>query len=161
MYYYYSEANEWATGVLIGTIVGSIIGIVICGFICKTINERKGYQGGFAWGFLGVIGIVVVAVRQDNPNRFLNTPQRTMQDVNYMNQQIINNGGWRCFRCGAANYAHTGTCGCGTTKEDSFACWRNYSQRQPQQQMYPQQQMQPQQQNQPQQGYPESQFPDQ
>ena len=34
------------------------------------MNRDKGYDGGFAWGFfLGIIGIIVVAVRPFNENR--------------------------------------------------------------------------------------------
>ena len=44
-------------------VVYLIVGLV-CGFVSKSINENRGGEGGFWWGFLlGVIGIVVVAVR--------------------------------------------------------------------------------------------------
>ena len=37
---------------------------VVFGIITKTINNNRGKEGGFRWGFfLGVIGIIVVAVR--------------------------------------------------------------------------------------------------
>lgn len=46
-----------------------IIGLIICGFITKEINSNKGYQGGFAWGFfLGIVGIIIVAVRPYHPD---------------------------------------------------------------------------------------------
>jgi len=46
-----------------------IIGLIICGFITQGINKSKGYEGGFAWGlFLGIIGIIVVAVRPYHPD---------------------------------------------------------------------------------------------
>lgn len=38
----------------------------VFGVVTKNISSSKGYDGGFAWGFwLGVIGIIVVAVRPD------------------------------------------------------------------------------------------------
>ena len=44
-----------------------LIYAIICGFITKSMNQNKGYDGGFAWGlFLGIIGIIVVAVRPFN-----------------------------------------------------------------------------------------------
>lgn len=51
-----------------GFIFVIIIGI-ICGCITKSMNEKKGYDGGFWWGFLlSIIGIIVVAVRPFNIN---------------------------------------------------------------------------------------------
>ena len=37
---------------------------IVFGLITKKINNNRGREGGFWWGFfLGVIGIIVVAVR--------------------------------------------------------------------------------------------------
>ena len=45
----------------------SILAGCICGSITDCIAKSKGYDAGFAWGFwLGVIGIIVVAVRPFN-----------------------------------------------------------------------------------------------
>ena len=46
------------------------IGVMsIFGSITRRMSKNKGYEGGFAWGFfLGVIGIIVVAVRPDRLN---------------------------------------------------------------------------------------------
>ena len=45
-------------------IVSLLIFNIICGAISEKINREKGYDGGFAWGFLlCVLGIVVTAVR--------------------------------------------------------------------------------------------------
>lgn len=42
---------------------------VICGFICSAIASNRGMEGGFLWGFfLGIIGIIVVAVRPNDGN---------------------------------------------------------------------------------------------
>jgi len=38
-----------------------------CGAITNSMNKAKGYDGGWCWGiFLGVIGIIIVAVRPFN-----------------------------------------------------------------------------------------------
>lgn len=51
---------DFATGYLIGYLIFCII----CGLISKSINGNRGRDGGFGWGFfLGIIGIIVVAVR--------------------------------------------------------------------------------------------------
>lgn len=44
-----------------------IVGAIVCGVITNKINTKKGYDGGFAWGFfLGIIGIIIV-VRSNAP----------------------------------------------------------------------------------------------
>lgn len=50
----------------------SMVGIQCAlGSITRSMNRDKGYDDGFAWGFfLGVIGIIVVAVRPFNQNRW-------------------------------------------------------------------------------------------
>ncbi len=45
----------------------SLIYLLICGFIAKSISSGRGMNGGFLWGFLlGIIGIIVVAVRPND-----------------------------------------------------------------------------------------------
>ena len=47
-----------------GYVIGYLIAACICGLVTKQINESRGKEDGFAWGFfLGVIGIIIVAVR--------------------------------------------------------------------------------------------------
>ena len=42
---------------------------LIFGFITIAISKSKGYDGGFWWGFfLGILGLIVVAVRPDKSN---------------------------------------------------------------------------------------------
>ena len=51
-------------GGLMLTLIFYLIMALITGFIAKKITENRGMQGGFWWGFfLGIIGIIVVAVR--------------------------------------------------------------------------------------------------
>jgi uncharacterized membrane protein YeaQ/YmgE (transglycosylase-associated protein family) len=51
-----------------GFVAAIILGI-ICGLITRSMNIKKGYDGGFWWGFfLSIIGIIVVAVRPFNKN---------------------------------------------------------------------------------------------
>ena len=69
---YYSYGN-YDRAILAATIIPIIISLVVSiglaiglGFLTKHMNEKKGYTGGFAWGFwLGVIGVIVVACKTD------------------------------------------------------------------------------------------------
>lgn len=45
-------------------IIAALIYGVVCGYVSKAINNNRGKEGGFWWVFfLGVLGIIVVAVR--------------------------------------------------------------------------------------------------
>lgn len=47
-----------------GYFIGWLIVSVIFGLVTQYINNSRGRYGGFWWGFfLGVIGIIIVAVR--------------------------------------------------------------------------------------------------
>ncbi len=47
-------------------VIGWLISALIFGFIAKAIASGKGQEGGFWWGFfLGIIGLIVVAVKKD------------------------------------------------------------------------------------------------
>ena len=61
-------------------IVSLLIFNIICGAISEKINREKGYDGGFAWGFLlCILGIVVTAVR---PYRqYIKTRNNTVSEV--------------------------------------------------------------------------------
>lgn len=59
-----------------------------CGRITKDMNEKKGYDGGFAWGFwLGLIGIIVVALKKDNTTTDYRTRSGSSDYWNKVNGQ--------------------------------------------------------------------------
>ena len=49
-----------------------LIPLAFC-FICRAISKGRGMDGGFWWGLLGIIGIIVVAVRPNDKQRTSNT----------------------------------------------------------------------------------------
>ena len=50
-------------------LIPSVFFMVILGVITLVINMNKGYKGGFQWGlFLGILGVIIVAVRSSHPN---------------------------------------------------------------------------------------------
>lgn len=105
-------------------LIATIVVGTICGFVTKSINESKGYYGGFAWGFfLGVIGIIVVACRQDCvsssygasnylPNSEMDERIRIANKESEENR-LIREGGWRCNKCNKVNPRYQSTCDCG------------------------------------------------
>ena len=105
-------------------IVSLLIFNIICGAISEKINKEKGYDGGFAWGFLlCILGIVVTAVR---PYRqYIKTRNNTVSEVPHI---------FWCTGCGStfssSNSKHTEcpTCKC-TLKETTILAedWRRLS----------------------------------
>ena len=105
-------------------IVSLLIFNIICGAISEKINREKGYDGGFAWGFLlCILGIVVTAVR---PYRqYIKVKNNTVSEVPHI---------FWCAGCGStfssSNSKHTEcpTCKC-TLKETTILAedWRRLS----------------------------------
>lgn len=138
----YYDTNEVADGVIIGWVIGIVIWGLIWGFITKAVSSSKGYDGGFAWGFfLGLIGLIVVAVRPDNRpmTSYSGVTGKRCPHCGYLNS-LANDyclecgrklsatipraekaGSWKCS-CGALNYDYETSCHrCGKTKSECLA----------------------------------------
>lgn len=105
------------TAYRIATFIGALIAAFVFGFITKYINEEKGYEGGFAWGFwLGVIGIIVVACKADN-HRYYRESEQDLALSAYAreknDERVLEEGGWKCNRCGRINASYVTSCNCG------------------------------------------------
>jgi len=49
-------------GETLGIIIGTFISAIICGALSASLHDKKGYGGGFWWGFfLGIIGLIYSA----------------------------------------------------------------------------------------------------
>ncbi len=69
MYYPVSDTVA-ATATLILLAIYFIINIIL-GFQTKKMNAAKGLNGGYWWGFfLGVLGVIVVALRPYHPSMY-------------------------------------------------------------------------------------------
>ena len=93
---------------------------VICGLICSGISSSRDMDGSFWWGFwLGIIGIVIVAVRP-NEQKYESSnyaaPKGTSNSFVYNND--IPYGGWKCKKCGQANLGYVSTCSCGAKRDE-------------------------------------------
>ena len=67
--YYSSYVMSTSTAVsltLFIVFLSYLISFVVCGAVCKRINEKKGYNGGWAWGLLGIVGIIICACRNES-----------------------------------------------------------------------------------------------
>lgn len=122
-----------------GYVIGVLVYSIICGFVCLGISSSRGMGGGFWWGFwLGIIGIIVVAVRP-NDNQYSPKAQNyshssyssfsveppakpgtyaasyNRKEKTY-EEEIIEKGGWRCPACGKIHYDYVSACSCGEKK---------------------------------------------
>lgn len=108
-------------GIYLIDFMASLIGACIFGAITKAINTKNGYEGGFWWGFfLGVIGIIIVALRQPYPTSYVSSgnslyfPEKSAQTP-IDKDAPVPEGGWRCI-CGRAHEPYVSSCACGQTK---------------------------------------------
>ena len=86
----------------------------IFGLITKKINTDKGYDGGFGWGFwLGAIGIIVVACRQDN--FYYKALKESIARNSPSSVNDVSTDGWKCS-CGRVHAGYVSSCACGQSK---------------------------------------------
>lgn len=133
-----------------GLLYISLFIAALFGAVTKEINKSKGYSGGFFTGFglgligwmfgfglgggivsvilFGMIGVILFACKPENSNRFdkntssVNPLLSGNNDFSNRNeQQLISNGGWKCYKCGRVNAVYAGTCACGVTKTENTA----------------------------------------
>lgn len=115
-YDYYNYGGNDMLEVIFPIFMVSLITNVVFGFISKKINENKGYNGGFAWGFfLGIIGIIVVAIRSNNGYSSYQSNDYQLKQMSREKHEndILREGGWRCQRCNNVNPKYQTSCNCG------------------------------------------------
>ena len=102
-----------------------LIFAIFWGFVARAIASTRGMEGGFWWGFfLGIIGVIVVAVRPNDTAKYSNnyTENNTSSiGYNYNTTPTISTetpkGEWTCT-CGRVNSNYTRLCNCGKTKQE-------------------------------------------
>ncbi len=104
-------------------LISYIITACIFGVICKHINESKGYYGGFAWGFLCVIGVIVVACKSDHPAKMASYYQQSealskLTSIS-TNRKSTDGDNWICIKCGRSVPSYSAGCFCGMKREES------------------------------------------
>ena len=97
-------------------LIAWIVNGCIFGAITKYINGKKGYFGGFAWGFwLGWIGIVIVACKDPAYRPTRESVIRPIEKPVSSNEEPAPPNTWKC-RCGRYNALYVSTCVCGLSK---------------------------------------------
>lgn len=83
----------------------------MCGIVTSVINKKKGYDGGFWWGFfLGVIGIFIVVMRNDKKDNDV----MDREEVARENEKFLNeHDGWECPCCNRLHGVFETRCTCG------------------------------------------------
>lgn len=114
--------DHYNGGYIFICLIAGLIEAVIFGLISQAINEKRGYEGGFWWGFfLGVIGIIVVALKEPYYTVHYVPDSDGVYKAPKMGQTPIDKdapvptGGWRCI-CGRAHRPYESSCACGQTK---------------------------------------------
>lgn len=97
---------DWFLYLIVCIVVG-----LICGLIGDAISKNRNMDGGFLWGFfLGVIGIIVVAVRPNDNQKVkassFNSLEKSQRE---REQEMLDEGGWKCV-CGRVNYHYVSSC---------------------------------------------------
>lgn len=108
---------------IIGYLIGAIIDGLIFGFVTKKIGENKGYDNQFWWGFwLGVIGVIVVAVKPDNISSGYVSQNHENHEYDERLHALANGHEyapretWQCWNCRRTNADYVTTCLCGVKK---------------------------------------------
>lgn len=105
-------------GIFMISMMLSVIGSAMCGIITSVINKRKGYSGGFCWGFfLGVIGIFIVTMRNyKEDNDVMDRGQIEKENEKFLNER----DGWECPCCNRLHGLFETICICGFSMNEDL-----------------------------------------
>lgn len=88
------------------------------GIAANSIIENKGYNDNwFWWGFFfGFIALLVALSKPEVP-KVSYSENLLLKKVE--NDNILNNGGWKCCYCNSINASYVTSCSCGRNKDES------------------------------------------
>ncbi len=111
---YYDDAVNTVT--LFIELIALLIGCCGWGFVTKKVGENRGHYDCFWWGFwLGPIGLIVVLTKPNNITSYQRRPTYDTQT----DREKLNQGYWKCSRCGKLNPPYYTSCDCGLDVKES------------------------------------------
>lgn len=105
-------------------LIGLIVQGIIWGVATNKVIENKGYsENWFWWGFFfGFLALIVACTKpqaqyynssSSSSSLFAASAEDKMK---IQQQSLLEQGGWKCNKCGNVNPSYTGTCNCGNLK---------------------------------------------
>lgn len=105
-------------------LIGLIVQGIIWGVATNKVIENKGYsENWFWWGFFfGFLALIVACTKpqaqyynssSSSSSLFAASAEEKMK---IQQQSLLEQGGWKCNKCGNVNPSYTGTCNCGNLK---------------------------------------------
>lgn len=92
--------------------IGIAIWGIIWGIVTSHMNRKKGYGSlsGFLWGFfLGIIGVIIVALKDDKNNPFMDKEAIEKDNERFLKEH----DGWECPCCSRLHSPVEMSCVCG------------------------------------------------
>ena len=106
--------------------VGSLISLIVWGIIwgvaTNKVIENKGYsENWFWWGFFfGFLALIVACTKPQaqsyNSSSSSLFAAAAEEKMKIQQQSLLEQGGWKCNKCGNVNPSYSGTCNCGNLK---------------------------------------------
>lgn len=91
---------------------------VAFGIAANSIIQNKGYNDNwFWWGFF--FGFIALLVALSKPEVTYVSYSENLLLRKVENENILNNGGWKCCFCNSINASYVTSCACGRSKDES------------------------------------------
>ena len=103
-------------------LIGLIVQGIIWGVATNKVIENKGYsENWFWWGFFfGFLALIVACTKPQaqsyNSSSSSLFAAAAEEKMKIQQQSLLEQGGWKCNKCGNVNPSYSGTCNCGNLK---------------------------------------------
>ena len=106
----------------VGSLISLIVWGIICGVATNKVIEKKCYSDNwFWWGFFfGFLALIVACTKPQaqsyNSSSSSLFAAAAEEKMKIQQQSLLEQGGWKCNKCGNVNPSYSGTCNCGNLK---------------------------------------------